>query len=303
MIVGYPVRQGKTQATTANNRIDKVSELIYQSTKTWKVDSFKSPFTPMEVHVICIPLSIYTSEDKMVWRANNSGNDFGEIATTTAWTLWQARNKHIMEGKRQSVEDICSIIFSIIREMRELRDKILAQVIVMNSTWKPSQEPSVKVNFDAVFKTILHQSYSDFVIRNSRGLVMGSRTVFNKFVSNSFIVEAIACLQALNFSQETIGFTHVQMKGHGESFYLIRKTQGSKDLSLGWDISLKALSRRVVFGGSPWLREPGFDWGIITGASRGGLSLGWKNEVDIRLMGYNDNCVDVIVTNDSNRPE
>ncbi|PPR89778.1 hypothetical protein GOBAR_AA30907 [Gossypium barbadense] len=52
--------------------------------------------------------------------------------------------------------------------MRELKDKIPAPVNAMNFTWKPPQEPFVKVNFDAAFKTILHHSYSGFVIRNSR---------------------------------------------------------------------------------------------------------------------------------------
>ncbi|KAG8483548.1 hypothetical protein CXB51_023444 [Gossypium anomalum] len=194
---GCPVGPGKIQATTANSGIEKVLDLIDQSAKTWKVELIKSLFTPMEAHAICcIPLSIYTIEDKMVWCANNSGRDFGEIVATT--------NKSIMEGKRQSVQDICSIIFNIIREMRELRNKIPAQ--------KPSQEPFVKVNFDAVFKATLHHSYSDFVIRNSIGSVMGSRTVLNKFVSDPFIAEAITSLQALNFSRE-MGFSHVQMEG------------------------------------------------------------------------------------------
>ncbi|KAA3455432.1 reverse transcriptase [Gossypium australe] len=109
-----------------------------------------------------------------------------------------------MEGKRQSVQDICSIIFNIIREMKELRNKIPAQ--------KPPQEPFVKVTFDVAFKATLHHSYSGFVIRNSRGLVMGSGTVLNKFVSDPFTAEAIACLQALNFSHEMC-FSHVQMEG------------------------------------------------------------------------------------------
>ncbi|MBA0752194.1 hypothetical protein Gogos_001054 [Gossypium gossypioides] len=300
---------GGIQATTANNGIEKVSDLIDQSAKTWKVELIKCFFTPMEAHAICcIPLSIYTIEDKMVWCADNSGMymvrsgyrclvqsnindtintdhtifykqiweldlppkiriaiwrftheyiptaanlynriinsspicpsygeapenfmhtllmcgpaknwyDFGEIAATTAWALRQARNKLIMEGKRQSIQDICSIIFSIIRETRELRNKIPAQVKTMTPIWKPPQEPFVKVNFDAAFKATLHHSYSGFVIRNSRGSVMGSGTVLNKFVSDPFTAEAIACFQALNLSRE-MGFSHVQMEGDSQT--------------------------------------------------------------------------------------
>ncbi|MBA0701139.1 hypothetical protein Goari_005652 [Gossypium aridum] len=85
----------------------------------------------------------------------------------------------------------------------------------MTPIWKPLQEPFVKVNLDAAFKATLHHSYSRFVIRNSRGLVMSSRTVLNKFVSDPFTTEAIACLQALNLSRE-IGFSHVQIEGDSQ---------------------------------------------------------------------------------------
>ncbi|KAK5783714.1 hypothetical protein PVK06_038227 [Gossypium arboreum] len=53
--------------------MDKVSELIDQSTKTWKLDLISSRFTPLEVKTICcIPLLVYTSGDKLVWFADNS---------------------------------------------------------------------------------------------------------------------------------------------------------------------------------------------------------------------------------------
>ncbi|MBA0786498.1 hypothetical protein Gotri_026120, partial [Gossypium trilobum] len=133
-----------------------------------------------------------------------------------AWALWQACYKRIMEGKRQPVQDICSIIFSIIREMRELRNKIPAQVKTVTPIWNPPQEPFVRVNFDAAFKVTLHHSYSDFFIKNSRGSVMGSGTVLNKFIFDPFTAEAIACLQALNLSRE-MGFSHVQMEGDSQT--------------------------------------------------------------------------------------
>ncbi|MBA0783600.1 hypothetical protein Gotri_001293 [Gossypium trilobum] len=131
-------------ATTANNGIEKISDLIDQSVKTWKVKLIKGLFNRMEAHAICcIPLSIYTIEDKMVWCIDNSG---------------------------------------------------MYTVETMTPIWKPPQEPFVKVNFDAAFKANLYHSYSSFVIRNSRGSVMGSGTVLNKFVSDPFTAEAIACL-------------------------------------------------------------------------------------------------------------
>lgn len=116
-----------------------------------------------------------------------------------------------MEGKRQSAEDICSLTFSIIKEMCKLKERIPAPVNKMNPIWMPPQEPFVKVNFVAAFRITLRQSSSGFIIRNSRGQVMGYGTIFNKFVSDSFTAEAIACLQALDFARD-MGFTHVQMR-------------------------------------------------------------------------------------------
>ncbi|KAH1032635.1 hypothetical protein J1N35_044809 [Gossypium stocksii] len=40
---------------------------------------------------------------------------------------------------------------------------------------------------------------------------------------------------------------------------------------------------------------------VAANGTRGGLSLGWTNEVDIRLLGYNDSCIDVMVTDSYNR--
>ncbi|KAH1032629.1 hypothetical protein J1N35_044803 [Gossypium stocksii] len=73
-IVGYPVGQGKIQATLANSGFDRVSELIDYSTKSWKVDLISRCFTSLEaIAICCIPLSNYNSEEKMVWFADNSG--------------------------------------------------------------------------------------------------------------------------------------------------------------------------------------------------------------------------------------
>ncbi|MBA0669265.1 hypothetical protein Goklo_007469 [Gossypium klotzschianum] len=45
--------------------------------------------------------------------------------------------------------------------------------------------------------------------------------------------------------------------GHGESYCPIRMVEGSKDLLLAWDISLKAPPRRTVGDDSIWLLKPG----------------------------------------------
>ncbi|KAH1030132.1 hypothetical protein J1N35_046054 [Gossypium stocksii] len=66
--------------------------------------------------------------------------------------------------------------------------------------------------------------------------------------------------------------------GHGESYCPIHKSQGSKYLPLGWDISLKGPTRRVVASGILWLREPSSDWGIISGASGSNQGSDFRNQ-------------------------
>lgn len=45
--------------------------------------------------------------------------------------------------------------------------------------------------------------------------------------------------------------------GHEESFYPIRMVHGRKELSFGWDISLKVIPRKEAIGGSIQLKDAG----------------------------------------------
>ncbi|MBA0742310.1 hypothetical protein Gogos_015378 [Gossypium gossypioides] len=55
----------------------------------------------------------------------------------TIWTLWQARNKYVMEGKQETVRDISSRIFSLANEMKELNQKLPAPRDTMLQRWQP----------------------------------------------------------------------------------------------------------------------------------------------------------------------
>ncbi|MBA0753251.1 hypothetical protein Gogos_021786 [Gossypium gossypioides] len=82
----------------------------------------------------------------------------------------------------------------------------------MKSQWKPPKGPNVKVNFDAVFKPNLRQSWLGFVIKNKAGLVLGSGVRRNTYVATAFSAEALACVQALEFAMK-MGFQHIEMEG------------------------------------------------------------------------------------------
>ncbi|KAH1128926.1 hypothetical protein J1N35_000304 [Gossypium stocksii] len=81
------------------------------------------------------------------------------------------------------------------------------------------------------------------------------------------IAKSKECIVSFKYEKlTTFCFLCGQLR-HGETFCPIRMTQGSKELPFGWDISLKALPRRMVVNGSPWLRESNFDWGLMSGVS------------------------------------
>ncbi|MFQ6619409.1 hypothetical protein Gotur_000470 [Gossypium turneri] len=72
--------------------------------------------------------------------------------------------------------------------------------------------------------------------------------------------------------------------GHSENCCPIRMVTGRKELSLEWDISLKAPPRRAVKGGSVWLREPTEIWGGYQGTSKNDVGKQGKNLVELNLM-------------------
>ncbi|KAH1055619.1 hypothetical protein J1N35_033684 [Gossypium stocksii] len=81
------------------------------------------------------------------------------------------------------------------------------------------------------------------------------------------IAKSKECIVSFKYEKLTTFCFLCGRLGHGESFCPIRMTQGSKELPFGWDISLKALPRRTVVNGSPWLRESNSDWGSMSGVS------------------------------------
>ncbi|PPS15725.1 hypothetical protein GOBAR_AA04860 [Gossypium barbadense] len=114
-------------------KVEEINEAIQKMgpTKVPRYDGFYEVFfqkfwyilRPVVAQYCLQVLNRKISLNKLNVVFQNKRHDFGEIAATI--------KKRIMQGKRQSVQDICSIIFNIIREMRELRNKIPTQVKMM----------------------------------------------------------------------------------------------------------------------------------------------------------------------------
>ncbi|MBA0854779.1 hypothetical protein Goshw_004836 [Gossypium schwendimanii] len=59
------------------------------------------------------------------------------------------------------------------------------------------------------------------VIRNSKGVVLGSKVIINENIPSVFTAEVIACLQSLMFGLD-LGFSKIEVKGDplaGEEFW------------------------------------------------------------------------------------
>ncbi|MBA0735305.1 hypothetical protein Gogos_019166 [Gossypium gossypioides] len=59
--------------------------------------------------------------------------------------------------------------------------------------------------------------------------------------------------------------------GHGEGFYLVRKTIEIQEVIFGWNLSLRSPSRNKLLTGSIWLREE-----LPSGIKRGNSSVGME---------------------------
>ncbi|KAG8502628.1 hypothetical protein CXB51_000050 [Gossypium anomalum] len=173
--------------------MDKISELIDQSTKTWNLDLISNRFTPLEVKAIrCIPLSVYTSEDKLVWFADNSG------MYTVRSGYRCLVNSHINDSMDTDYTDFYKKIWV------NLFNKRISHSPIYFSCGE------VPENF---MHTLLFYGPAKNVWQS---------------------IEAIACLQALDFAKE-MGFTHVQMEGDSRTTII-------------WVLTLKRLrSRQVLF--------------------------------------------------------
>ncbi|KAK5825186.1 hypothetical protein PVK06_019993 [Gossypium arboreum] len=75
--------------------------------------------------------------------------------------------------------------------------------------WQPTENPFVKINFDAAYRKHESKSCSVIAIRDSMGRELSFRVELNDNVPLVFAVEAIACLQ-LGLD---LGFTTVEIEG------------------------------------------------------------------------------------------
>ncbi|XP_017647936.1 uncharacterized protein LOC108488145 [Gossypium arboreum] len=133
--------------------------------------------------------------DWLTWFFHKCGETQRRLFVCGIWVLWRDRNRNLHEGKSYTWKDI-------------------AKYDIEN--WKASENPIIKINFDALFDSTTYRSVSGIVARSGNGEVEISKSHMHLAVDTAFDVEAIAYYDAVLTGLE-MGYTKVVIKGDSKS--------------------------------------------------------------------------------------
>ncbi|KAK8497417.1 hypothetical protein V6N13_000207 [Hibiscus sabdariffa] len=98
------------------------------------------------------------------------------------------------------------------------------QVSPYHIGWSGPVEDVIKCNFDSAYDALSRESMSGFIFCDNDGLIMAAGVSFHRHVADTFVVEALACLQATIFAKD-LGFAKVVIEG--DSLTVIKKVCSS----------------------------------------------------------------------------
>ncbi|KAG8498575.1 hypothetical protein CXB51_004822 [Gossypium anomalum] len=219
--------------------------------------------------ILCIPLASVMSDDRLVWRSDNTGlytvksgyrllqsNNGTEIQLTdkalynNIWQLQGWRMSSMLSvpvylcitclgssvlmgcdsGKIHTGDDLVTFVEGYCLELSMLQSRMDRHMEKHLNRWKPPKDPILKVNFDASFCENTNKSSTGVVIRNGKGLVMGTCIILNVNVPTPFATEALACLQSMAFARD-LGLDKVFVEG--DSLTVTKKaSQGNMVVNL-----------------------------------------------------------------------
>ncbi|KAK5818355.1 hypothetical protein PVK06_023290 [Gossypium arboreum] len=111
-----------------------------------------------------------------------------------------------------------------------------------DSVWKPPDNDTIKINFDASFSRITRCSISGIIARNKEGLTMAACTFPWENISDPFMAEARACLQAIIMAEE-MGFQDICVEG--DALTIIRKLNFAEEDRSSISSLIKEIKGRV----------------------------------------------------------
>ncbi|KAK9024743.1 hypothetical protein V6N11_004899 [Hibiscus sabdariffa] len=160
---------------------------------------------------------------------NLSENRRRELAVTY-WAVWFSRNKLVHEGYKSSIYEVSSFITTFICEQDSICMPNGNTRPIVVPRWEAPQEAAVKINFDSAFSCHSWSATSGIGARDNEGFILTACVFPHSNVSDAFVAEALACLQAVHFAKD-MGFLNVTIEG--DSLSVCKKlNSGSHDRSL-----------------------------------------------------------------------
>ncbi|KAK8643999.1 hypothetical protein V6N13_013276 [Hibiscus sabdariffa] len=263
-MVGMSYGDGRVRTQGIDTRYTTVANLIDQPVKRWKYEILQDLFDDDQASSICaIPLARTDLADEIIWRFEGSGcysvrsgyrvlqnfqhnssplsrnfvRRYGTLVylqrrelAVTYWAVWFSRNKLVHEGYKSSIYEVSSFITTFICEQDSICMPNGNTRPIVVPRWEAPQEAAVKINFDSAFSCHSWSATSGIGARDNEGFILTACVFPHSNVSDAFVAEALACLQAVHFAKD-MGFLNVTIEG--DSLSVCKKlNSGSHDRSL-----------------------------------------------------------------------
>ncbi|KAK5835945.1 hypothetical protein PVK06_011669 [Gossypium arboreum] len=128
------------------------------------------------------------------------------------WAIWYNRNKIYHERVYEQAPEVVGFVKAYCIEINTLGVLLRQVQVVDSSEWKPPENGTIKVNFNASFNYHTRKSCLGVIARNNEGLVMAACTFPWENISDPVMAEARACLQAITMAKE-ISFQDICIEG------------------------------------------------------------------------------------------
>ncbi|KAG8478311.1 hypothetical protein CXB51_028049 [Gossypium anomalum] len=202
--------------------------------------TLRSLFDERLKQILAILLSSSAHHDEMVWQWDNkcvysakSGYKWllaDDSTSSTQWTtcsvsapllgkscmgwtqIFPPPAVNVIGKHGQNAFGIIAFIKAYITKNDNLEEVSTTKQTPVDRKWEPPIGAVMKLNFDAAFHQHTNISIFGIIARNTEGQIMAACTHLNKYVMDSTVAEAPACLQSLIFTED-LGFQRIMVEG------------------------------------------------------------------------------------------
>ncbi|XP_073271465.1 uncharacterized protein [Primulina huaijiensis] len=192
-----------------------VKELLITDTRQWNTGKLHEIFAPQDIQEIMnIPLNPLASNDDSIWHFSGDGrytlkSGYRIIMETitnheqaTLWSIWRFRNEKLWSGVSRPPQTTVSLGYDMLWNLTQAqknstKGQAPSSRRDADDRWTKPPDPYVKCNVDATLFNE-HQAVGfGFVVRDSAGEFMVSKTSVNYGLFEVKEAEALALLDAI----------------------------------------------------------------------------------------------------------